>query len=72
MALKPGTHCGVAATAGTYTWPLNNQKYPKIQIITVEQLLEGKRPDMPAEYGTLGQAPKHLRTEETGHQLNLE
>jgi DNA modification methylase len=33
--------------ASSYVWPVNGQAYPKIQIITVTELLEGKRPQMP-------------------------
>jgi hypothetical protein len=33
--------------AGTYTWPVHGQKFPKIQIITVADLLAGKRPRLP-------------------------
>jgi Restriction endonuclease len=32
---------------GTYTWPLNGQTFPRIQVITIKDLLTGKRPDMP-------------------------
>jgi hypothetical protein len=32
---------------GTYTWPVNGQTYPRVQVITVADLLGGKRPDMP-------------------------
>ena len=32
---------------GTYTWLVNGQTYPKVQVITVAELLSGKRPDMP-------------------------
>ena len=32
---------------GTYTWPVNGQSYPRIQVVTVGDLLHGKRPDMP-------------------------
>jgi hypothetical protein len=32
---------------GTYTWPVNNQVYPRFQVITVDELLRGKRPKMP-------------------------
>jgi len=32
---------------GTYTWPVNGQVYPRIQVITVKDLLDGKRPQMP-------------------------
>jgi hypothetical protein len=33
--------------AGTYNWPVNAQKFPKIQLVTVEELLAGKRPQTP-------------------------
>jgi hypothetical protein len=33
---------------GTYTLPANGQTYPKLQIVTVAQLLRGERPKMPA------------------------
>lgn len=33
---------------GTYTLPVNGQTYPRLQVITVAQLLRGERPEMPA------------------------
>jgi DNA modification methylase len=36
-----------ASHAGSYTHPLTGQTYPKVQIITVADLLNGKRPEMP-------------------------
>jgi hypothetical protein len=33
--------------SGTYKHPANGQSYPKVQIISVRELLEGKRPKMP-------------------------
>ncbi|MCA1707518.1 MAG: restriction endonuclease [Actinobacteria bacterium] len=33
--------------SGVYTYPVNDQKFPKVQIITVEELLDDKRPSMP-------------------------
>jgi hypothetical protein len=36
-----------ANVCGLYTWPVSGQVYPKIQVITVEDLLKGKRPKMP-------------------------
>jgi site-specific DNA-methyltransferase (adenine-specific) len=33
--------------AGTYELPVNSQTFPKVQIITVAQLLKGERPAMP-------------------------
>ncbi|MET8177447.1 DNA methyltransferase [Streptomyces sp. NPDC005336] len=32
---------------GTYKWPLNNQIYPRVQVITVSELLGGARPNTP-------------------------
>ena len=39
-----------AKSSGTYQLPKTLNKYPKIQIITVAELLEGKHPDMPPVY----------------------
>jgi len=33
--------------AGTYTLSVNGQSFPKVQAITVAELLQGKRPVMP-------------------------
>jgi DNA modification methylase len=33
---------------GTYTWPINGQTFPRVQVITVGELLAGKRPNMPS------------------------
>jgi DNA modification methylase len=33
--------------SGLYTYPVNAQSYPKVQLLTVEELLAGKRPSMP-------------------------
>ena len=57
-----------AASAGFYYWLFSDKDYPKVQIITVQELLDGKRPDMPIEHGTLTPAPK---IEDTGVQLKL-
>lgn len=45
---------------GTYIWPINGQIFPRVQIITVADLLSGKRPNMPAAitpYSTAAKAP---------------
>jgi DNA modification methylase len=36
-----------ANKSGTFTQALTNRTYPKVQLITVKELLEGKRPAMP-------------------------
>lgn len=33
--------------SGSYTWPVNGVTFPKVQVITVPQLLNFKRPSMP-------------------------
>jgi DNA modification methylase len=33
--------------AGTYTWPVNGETFPRIQLVTIEDLLAEKRPSMP-------------------------
>lgn len=35
------------AHAGTYTWPVNGQVFPRLQLVTVPDLLAGKKPPMP-------------------------
>lgn len=48
MRVEPSPGVRDAANhAGTYTWPLNGQTYPKFQIVTVSQLLGGVRPAIP-------------------------
>jgi site-specific DNA-methyltransferase (adenine-specific) len=32
---------------GTYTWAINGQSYPRVQVITIADLLRGKRPETP-------------------------
>jgi len=32
---------------GTYTWPANNTSFPRIQVITTEELLRGDRSKTP-------------------------
>jgi DNA modification methylase len=52
--------------AGTYEWPVNGQSYPKVQIITIEELLDGKRVDMPPSLTPYLQA---ARNEPASQQL---
>lgn len=50
-----------AATAGFYDSPGWGRVYPRLQILTLGDLLRGKGPDMPPEWGTLKQAPRSAR-----------
>ena len=48
---------------GTYTWPINGQTFPRVQIITVADLLAGKRANIPAAitpYSTAVKAPAQV------------
>lgn len=49
---------------GHYTWPVNGQKFPRVQVITISDLLSGKRPDLPpvtSPYGTAAKAPAKVQ-----------
>lgn len=47
-----------AAEAGFYHSEGWNKNYPKIQILTVEEILNGKQPDLPPSIATFKQAAK--------------
>ncbi|HVB23585.1 MAG TPA: DNA methyltransferase [Ktedonobacteraceae bacterium] len=47
-----------AVSAGYYESPGWNQRYPRIQILTIAELLRGTKIDMPPQYGTFKQAQK--------------
>lgn len=47
-----------AAHAGSYVWPINGESFPQIQIVTVAELLAGKKPKLPATLTPYIQAPK--------------
>jgi site-specific DNA-methyltransferase (adenine-specific) len=47
-----------AVSAGYYESPGWNQKYQRIQILTIVELLRGAKIDMPPQYGTFKQAQK--------------
>ncbi|MEU8276478.1 DNA methyltransferase [Microbispora bryophytorum] len=55
--------------SGVYTYPVNGVQYPVVQIITVEELIAGKRPTMPATLLPYFQAQR--RTEDPGDQSKL-
>lgn len=46
------------AHAGTYTWPVNGETFPRVQAITVRQLLKGERPRTPPLFMPYIQARK--------------
>jgi len=59
-----------AVSAGFYESPGWSSKYPKIQILTIEQLLNGETVKMPGQFGTFKQAPR-VKPETNGQTLPL-
>jgi len=62
-----------AISAGFYHSPGWNKDYPKMQILTIEELLHGKTVDMPPQTQTnvtFAKAPK-VSTKELGKQLDM-
>jgi site-specific DNA-methyltransferase (adenine-specific) len=62
-----------AVSAGYYHSPIWNKDYPRIQILTIEELLHGKAVEMPQQTQTnvtFAKAPKISKTE--GKQLPME
>jgi site-specific DNA-methyltransferase (adenine-specific) len=57
-----------AVSAGYYHSPGWNRDYPCIQLLTIDDLLRGKKIDMPPEHGTFKQAQK---AEQQGQQHML-
>ncbi len=53
-----------AVSAGFYESELWQKKYPRIQILTIEEILDGKEIDMPSAHGTFKQAQKIKRVSE--------
>jgi len=78
ITLEPPTKPMVkeAASAGFYHPPHDpEQKYPKIQILTIEELLEGARIDCPYAYrasATFKRAPKAKRAKAKTKEMELE
>lgn len=56
--------------SGVYTYPANSHVYPRVQIITVEDLLHGKRPNLPTALLPYFQARR--RYPDAGEQLAFE
>jgi len=66
ISLEPPTKPMVkeAVEAGTFTYGLTGQKYPVVQLLTVEELLAGKRPSVPNLVGYAKPAPAKDATEQ--------
>lgn len=60
-----------AAEAGFYSSPIWGKDYPRIQILTIEELLSGKEIKMPPNYATFKKAEKVKRSEGKQGELGL-
>jgi site-specific DNA-methyltransferase (adenine-specific) len=71
ITLEPPTSEMVkeAASAGFYDSTLWQGEFPRVQILTIEQLLAGAKVRMPAAHGTFQQAQ---RVQEEGKQMEME
>ncbi|MCS6997901.1 MAG: hypothetical protein NZL86_00710 [Aquificaceae bacterium] len=47
-----------ASKAGFYSCNITGRQFPKLQVITLEELLSGKRPDVPYQISPYKQAPR--------------
>lgn len=63
-----------AASAGFYECPFNKSKYPKLQILTIKELFEGKKLDYPPwrEDATLKKAQKYTEIPKHTQQKLIE
>ncbi len=60
-----------SVSAGYYESQLWQKKYPRLQILTIEDLLEGKQIDMPPAHGTFKQAVKEDKPGPYQGKLNI-
>ena len=58
-----------AAKAGFLQNELYKKSYPRLQILTVEQILKGKMPQMPPQHSPFAQAPIEQEVAETPRLL---
>ncbi len=72
ITLEPATSqmTKEALTAGFYRHTFTGQDYPRIQILTIADLLEGKQVDMPRAFGTFKQAPRQYQSA-SGQQMKM-
>jgi hypothetical protein len=61
LTLEPPTRGMIdeANRSGSYAWPVNGASFPKIQILTAEQLLAGEQPKMPPTLTPYLRASRH-------------
>ena len=71
LTLAPPTRDMIAeaAKAGTYHNDLWNKDYPRLQILTIEEVLEGRRPEMPPQHSPFAKAPTEREEAKTERML---
>jgi hypothetical protein len=60
-----------AVSADFYTSELWQKSYPKIQILTIEQLLNGVQVNMPPAHGTFKRAEKIKKSEGVQRKMEI-
>jgi DNA modification methylase len=71
LALKQPTKGMITEAAGAGKWPMpgSRRSFPVIQIVTIDDFLAGKRPELPDTSGTLKKAKRQKRNTEENHEL---
>ncbi len=71
ITLEPPTKPMIkeAASAGIYTSILWDKKYPRVQILTIDELLNDAEVKMPPQHATFKEAKRHIKKE--GEQAEL-
>jgi hypothetical protein len=55
-----------ATTLGKWQLPGHDREYPVLQIVTIDDLFNGKMPDLPDTKGTLKRARQVIREKDQG------
>jgi site-specific DNA-methyltransferase (adenine-specific) len=73
ITLEPPTKDMIteAVSAGYYNSPIWQREFPRLQILTIEDLLNGYQPDLPPSHGTFKKAPRARKSEATQKKLDL-
>jgi site-specific DNA-methyltransferase (adenine-specific) len=58
-----------AAKAGFYHNELWKKEYPRIQVLTIEEILDGKRPEMPPQRSPFAEAAVERERAKTKRML---
>ena len=58
-----------AAALGKWTMPVSGKKYRRLQVVTIQELFDGKKPELPDTSETLKKAKRVLREQDKNHNL---